>query len=171
MVDVFNEQLVKQKPSPKDLIFKVLIVVAVLVIFLVSMAVIPGFGVIITAVAGFGAYILLGRLKREYEYIFTNGELDIDVIYNKATRKRVYNGYVKDFEIMAHAEDDSHKSAFAAANETKDYSTGVLSERSYTFLTVYKGKRVAITIEPNDEMLAAITKVLTRRKFHPRKGV
>ena len=169
MADVFKEQLIKRNPTAKDKSAKFGIIAGVVLIFLIVMALIPGFGLLIVAVAGFGAYILIGRFNKEYEYIYTNGELDIDVIYNKSSRKRVFTGNVKDFEIMAHVDDPSHKNSFASANERLDYSSGTPSERSYIFLTNYKSKRVAIIVEPNDEMLEVIAKALTRRKFHPKK--
>ena len=169
MADVFNEQLVKRNPTTQDKLKKAALIAGVLLIFVITMVIIPGFGMIVTAAAGFGAYILMGRLNKEYEYIFTNGELDIDVIYNKSSRKRVFNGNVKDFELMAHIDDPNNKNSLASANEKLDYSTGIPGERSYAFLTNYKSKRVAITIEPNNEMLEAMAKVLTRRKFYPKK--
>lgn len=169
MQDIFHEQLIKRKPTTKDALIRTAVIVGVFVVFAISMAVIPTFGMIITLVAGFMGYVLMGRLKREYEYSFTNGELDIDVIYNKSSRKRVFNGNVKDFELMAHIDDQAHNNSLASANEKLDYSTGVPSDRSYVFLTNYNSKRVAITIEPNDVILEVMSKALTRRKFYPKK--
>ena len=169
MTDVFKEQLIKKKQTATDKLAKAALIMGVVLIFVIVMALIPGFGLIIVAAAAFGAYLLIGRLNKEYEYIFTNGELDIDVIYNKSTRKQVYSGNVKDFELMAHVDDSNNKNSLASAHEKLDYSSGVSGERSYVFLTNYNSKRVAITIEPNDEMLKAISKVLTRRKFYPKK--
>ena len=168
MTDIFKEQLVKQTPSSKDKMMKLAIIAGVILIFLISMSFIPAFALIITVAAGFGAYIVMGRLKKEYEYIFTNGELDIDVIYNRSSRKRIFTCNVRAFELMAHIDDPRHKNSFASANETKDYSTGVPSERSYAFLVNYQSKRQKIIIEPNDEMLAVIAKALTRNKFYPK---
>jgi membrane-bound ClpP family serine protease len=161
--------MVKKAATAKDKLLKVLIIVGVVLIFFISNMAIPMFGMFISLAVGFGAYIILGRLKKEFEYSFTNGELDIDVIYNKSSRKRLFNGNVKDFEIMAHVEDKSHENTFSTANERLDFSTGTVSDNSYVFLTNYKGKRTAVVIEPNDEMLASISKILTRRRFHPKK--
>lgn len=169
MGDVFLEQLVKRKPTGRDTLIRTGLILGVAIIFLVTMTIIPGLGMIITLAFGFGAYILNGRLKKEYEYSFTNGELDIDVIYNRSSRKRIFNGHVRDFELMAHVDDQNHKNSLNTASERLDYSTGIPSGRSYNFLTNYKGKRVAIIIEPNEEMLAAIGKAMTRSKFYPKK--
>ncbi|MCL2016021.1 MAG: DUF6106 family protein [Defluviitaleaceae bacterium] len=169
MADVFKEQLIKKNPSTKDKLTRAGIILAVVLVLVVSGFIIPQFAMFITFAAGFGAWFLLGRLKKEYEYILTNGELDIDVIYNKANRKRMFTGNIKDFEIMAHVEDNSHQNTLSVAQEKKDYSSGLVSERSYIFLTNYNGKRQSIIIEPNDEILQEMSKLLTRRKFHPKK--
>jgi len=172
MADVFNEQLVKKQATIKDTLLKSLMIggVVALAVVVFSIPALAMFGMVIVVAAGFAAWVFIGRLKKEYEYIFTNGELDIDVIYNKSSRKRVFNGMVRDFEIMAHVDDPSHTNTFASANERLDYSTGVVSENSYIFLTNHNSKRVAIIIEPNEAMKGAISKVLTRRKFYPKKA-
>ena len=169
MVDIYKEQLVKRNPNNKDRLIKIGVIAGVVLVLFISMSIIPAFGMIITIAVGFGAYIFLGRLKREYEYSFTNGELDIDVIYNRSSRKRVFSGNVRSFELMAHVDDPSHQNSFASASEVKDYSTGTTSDRSYAFLVNYNSKRQKIIIEPNNELLEAIAKTLTRSKFYPKK--
>ncbi|MCL2421542.1 MAG: DUF6106 family protein [Defluviitaleaceae bacterium] len=169
MTDIFKEQLVKRNPNTQDRLMKAAIIIGVALIFLLTMQFAPMFAPIISIAAGFGAYIFIGRLKREYEYSFTNGELDIDVIYNRSSRKRVFTGQVRNFELMAHIDDTRHQNSFASVAESKDYSTGTPSERSYVFIANYDNKRQKIIIEPNNEMLEAIAKSLTRSKFYPKQ--
>ena len=169
MADVFKEQLIKRSVTNKDRLAQVGIITGVVLVIVVTVNIVPQLALVITAAVGFVAYIFIGRLKKEYEYIFTNGELDIDVIYNRSSRKRVFSGNVRDFELMAHIDDPNHKNSFATAKEKRDYSAGIPSERSYSFLTNYNGKRTAIIIEPNDEILNVISKALTMRKFYPKK--
>lgn len=167
MSEVFKEQLVKHVPSGKDRIKKVGVVLAVILVTLICMAVpiLRPFTIFVIAAACFGAYYLMTMLSIEYEYAFTNGELDIDIIYNKSRRKRVFNGDVKNFEVMAHVTDTAHTRDFSTATETKDYSSGVTGPNTYAFLASYKGKRQKIIIEPNDVMIKAFSTVITPRKF------
>jgi len=169
MTDIFKEQLVKRKSTAKDQVIKFLLIMAATIVFFIAMIFLASFGVIIGAIAGFAAYMVIGRLNKEFEYSFTNGELDIDVIYNRSSRKRMFSGEVKNFELMAHVNDTSHQHTFSTAQVTKDYSTGVVSDRSYAFFTNYLGKPTKIIIEPNDEMLAVISKALGRRRFFEKK--
>ena len=165
MNDVFKEQIVKRKKSGKDTAKKFGLIAALFIIFFVTLVLVQAFAFIITVVAGFGAFWLMGMLNIEYEYVFTNGELDIDIIYNQNKRKRLYTGTVKDFDVMAHVDDKNHVRDFDGANETKDYSSGVTTNDTYAFLTSYKGKRLKIIFEPNEMMIKAIASVLTPRKL------
>ena len=105
----------------------------------------------------------------EYEYIFTNGDLDIDVIYNRSRRKRIFTTNMKDIELMAHIEDNNKAGEFHGAQETKNFSSGVNGPDTYVFLTTHNNKRVKIIFEPNEMMLKAISQVVTRRKLFLRK--
>lgn len=172
MGDVFKEQLVKRENTFKETAIRICgWVLVVLLSILVFFNLGPFIGLLVAFVAGFGARFLMGYLNVEYEYIFTNGELDIDIIYDLARRKRVFTMNMKQFEIMAHVEDKNHEGTFAGAQETRDYSSGVIGSNTYAFLTVYEGKKVKVIIEPNDKMLKAFSGVLTRRKLHLRSGV
>ena len=166
MGDVFKEQIIKRQPTPKDTLKRVGLLAAVLIIGVITMATIPAFAPFIVLAAGFGAWVLMGYLKVEYEYAFTDGELDIDAIYNRSRRKRLFSARVNDFELMAHVDDKVQMGAFQGAVETKDYSSGVVNENTYAFLLNYRGKRTKFIIEPNAVMLKALATVLTRRRLH-----
>ena len=170
MGDVFNEQIVKRHGTFKDSLMRVGIVVLILVIFFVSFLLLDTFGILIGAAAVFGDMYLMSFLNVEYEYVFTNGELDIDIIYNRARRKRLFSTMVKDFEIMAHVEDKAHMGAFGSAQETINCHSGEIGPSTYAFLATIKGKRAKVIFEPNDKMLKAIGLALSRRKLHLRPG-
>ena len=163
---VFKEQIVKRKPTTMDALKRVGLIVAVLVITVLAFAVIPAIAPFIMIAAGIGAWFCMGYLRKEYEYAFTDGELDIDVIYNRSRRKRVFTAKVNDFEIMAHVEDKMRTSEFQSAVEVYDYSSGEVNNDTYAFLLNYKGKRTKFIIEPNAVMLKAMATVLTRRRLH-----
>jgi len=168
MGDVFKEQLVKKAATGKDTAIRFGIVALAVIILFICMNVtfLQTFILFIAAALCFGAYLLITRFNIEYEYIFTNGELDIDIIYNKNNRKRLFSSTVKDFEIMAHVQDTAHTHELSNTTETKDYSSGVVGPNTYAFITSYKGKRLKIIIEPNEMMMKAFSTVLTPRKLY-----
>jgi hypothetical protein len=142
----------------------ILAVVLVFVIAIASPA--AAFAPIITLAVGFGAFYLMGFLKVEYEYIFTNGELDIDVIYNRSRRKRMFSSHVNKFEIMAHVQDMNQAGSFNSAQVTHDYSSGQVGADTYAFLVSKDGKQQKIIFEPNEKMLKAISGSMSRSKLH-----
>ena len=170
MGDVFNEQIVKRQGNITDTIKRVGIVILIIVIFFVALSLIQAFAVFIGAAAVFGGMYLMSFLNVEYEYVYTNGELDIDVIYNRSRRKRLFSTVVKDFEIMAHVEDKTREGAFGGAQETVNCHSGVTGPNTYAFLATIKGKRTKVIFEPNDKMLKAIGSSLSRSKMHLRPG-
>jgi hypothetical protein len=172
MGDVFKEQIIKREPSFKDKAIRVCLwCVVVLVGIAVFLYIAPQLGFLAWIALGFGARFLSGYFNVEYEYIFTNGEFDIDVIYDRSRRKRVFSGNVKQFEIIAHIDDKAHEASFSGAQETKDFSRGVSGPDTYVFLTADKGKKLKVIIDPNEKMLKAFSGVLTRRNLHLRPGV
>jgi len=168
MGDIFKEQLVKRKQTTKDTAIRVCLVVLVVLIFFLAILTIGAFAIIITAAAGFGAAYLMSFFKVEYEYVFTNGELDIDIIYNKSRRKRLFSAHVSEIEIMAHIDDKIRAGEFTGFQEILDYSTGEITQDTYVFMINHKNKRAKVIISPNEKMQKAISTALGRRKFHPR---
>lgn len=91
-MDIFFEQIVKVKRTGAQTagvvgIIALLIVLMVVFGFLFMM----GFSLSILLAFGacWGAYKLITLSSIEYEYIYTNGDLDIDKITARASRKRV----------------------------------------------------------------------------------
>ena len=170
MGDVFNEQIVKRHGNFSDTLKRAGIAGLVFVIFIMSFIFLQAFAIFIGAAAVFGGIYLMSFLNVEFEYVYTNGELDIDVIYNRARRKRLFSTVVKDFEIMAHVEDKQHMGAFSGAQDTINCHSGEIGPNTYAFLATIKGKKSKVIFEPNDKMLKAIGTTLSRRKLHLRPG-
>ena len=101
-MDTFFEQIVSIKKGAKEVALILLIIAAALIIgavlMLLSIAQMSLAGIIFLAIAGifYGAYRLVALLNVEYEYILTNGEMDIDKITNRSSRKRQITFNLKD---------------------------------------------------------------------------
>lgn len=112
--------------------------------------------------------ILILNLHKEYEYAYTEDVLDIDVIKNRSSRKRVFSGCVGEFEVVAHISDTEHLKRYSKL-PLVDFGRGEPSERSYVFVAAYKGKRKRFIFEPTDEMLDALYVDLTPRRMFRKK--
>ena len=88
MDDFYTEQLIKKQADSKDTLKKVgliaLTVVSVLLVFVIPV------GIILPVVMIVIDVLMFRNLNVEYEYVFVNGDLDIDKIMNKARRKRMF---------------------------------------------------------------------------------
>ena len=92
-MDTFFEQIVSIRKSGKALIIGISVWIFALFIiaflFLFAGSLVGPFLAILIIGVGYGAWWLTSKLNIEYEYIVTNGEMDIDKIINKSARQRV----------------------------------------------------------------------------------
>ncbi len=170
MDDLYVEQIVEKEESKKDS-FKRVLIVAIACVFTIIFSFLFGDPVhaspliIIVAIV---ANWFFKRLNIEYEYIFTNGTLDIDCIYNKAKRKSLYSFNVSDFIVMAHI-DDKERFAGYSALPVRNLSSGEIYGNTYMFITYHNKQNVKFIIEPNAQLLDAMLKYMTPRKLFVKK--
>lgn len=164
MSEIFKEQIVKKESSDKDN-KKRIIIICLSIIISIGLFMLLGFpSIVIILIVMFISYRFINNLNKEYEYIYTNGFFDIDCIYNKAKRKRVFSGTVSNFEIMTHFNDKQHLENYSNL-ETKDYSSGEIYGNTYVFVSSYENKKYKFIIEPNIDILNAMSFNLTSRKL------
>lgn len=168
MENVFLEQLVKRGYTKKDNKTRLIIlIITALFIFLWMhnpLDFLPAtiFLVVLTVVIA--VFVMNFLLNKEYEYSFAEGELDIDVIYNKSRRRRVFTGSIQEFEIVAPYKDREHLD-FYKNFPLRDFSSGLVADNTYIFVTAYKGKKARFVIEPNERLLEAIRISIAPQKF------
>lgn len=182
MKDFFTEQLVKREISKKDNMIRAVFfgVYTALIIYIIFTFIVRAgndgnisffiIGLLIATLIAFIGYRQLTGFNIEFEYSYTNGTLDIDIIRNRSRRKNIFTGSVADFEIMAHINDRDHLSSYKELPSV-DYSSGNsnVSDNTYVFVTVYNGNKKRFIIEPKPEMLKAMLTDLTPRRLHIKK--
>lgn len=185
--DVYKEQLVKHEMDQRDKSKRLYIIGIAIAILLflwqicmdsASASFAEGndrmgyaFTLLSLIIAGIDIYIAIKKIKelnREYEYAYTNGSLDIDVILNCSKRKRVFEGVVSEFEVMAHIDDKEHLAMYSKL-PVENYASGEVLKNTYVFVTTYKGKRKRFIIEPREDILMDIRKELTPRRLFIKK--
>lgn len=90
-MDTFFEQIISIKKSGKVVAIFLAVwffVVAVALLLILTGIVGPLTPVLVVGL-GYGAWWLTSKLNIEYEYIVTNGTMDIDKIINKSSRQRI----------------------------------------------------------------------------------
>ncbi|MBQ8905090.1 MAG: hypothetical protein IJY85_01835 [Ruminococcus sp.] len=107
-MDSYAEYLVKRQPTAADMTKKTLILVggsAVTVIFLLLTIFYMPLLLFVACAAGYGTWWLFTNQYIEYEYLLTNGELDIDKIIGKRKRVRLLTVPVSAFTEFGKEED------------------------------------------------------------------
>ncbi len=100
-MDVFIEHLVKKRSTTVDTLKKIGIVIALLVVILACFfffALLGPLAVLLIFGGCYAAYWLISGMSIEYEYILTNGEIDVDKIIAQRKRKRLVTVSAKTFE-------------------------------------------------------------------------
>lgn len=159
MSDFYTEQLVKKQATMKDVFIKAFLValaiVSVFVVLMFPVAIIVPV-VVITAVV-----FLIRRLNVEYEYLYVNGDLDIDKIMNKAKRKRVFSANISSMELLAPEGADA-LNQFRNA-KVLDFSSGMADAKRYIFVVAENGQVTKMIFEPNEEIVEGIFLMAPRK--------
>ena len=88
MGDLYSELLVKKDKTAKDSLLKYgLIVLTALAVF--AGLIITPLALIAAIALGIACYFVIPKTDVEYEYLFINGDFDIDMIMSKTKRKKV----------------------------------------------------------------------------------
>jgi len=162
-LDTFYEQLVTIKNTGKNLALKVLIWFVAILILIVLTLLMGSFGtIVLLLMAGdiYLAWFLSNKLNIEYEYILTNGEIDIDRITAKRKRKRMLNFKCADVERMGKYNPAEH----ANISYSKTYFVCNVDENSMFAVVRHKDQGLVLVIfSPNDKTSEGMKKYLPRQ--------
>lgn len=167
-MDNFKEQLVKKTPSGKDKVSKIMVLLmgfslGALVVFItlgffqsfVPIGFLIGLGIL------YGAFLLSLRFDVEYEYIFTNGEIDIDKIIAQRSRKRLVTVKVSSASDFGVADDnyqvDNNKTLVLASEASAD-CTDYYIEFNHRDLG-----ETSLIFTPDEDMLELVESSLPRK--------
>lgn len=161
MSDIYTEQLLKKQSSSKDNRIKFILIVLTL-------------GVVVMTLGNpfwlLGIFIMIGvdvwvfrSLNVEYEYLYINGNLDIDKIMSKSRRKKVFEMEINDLEVMALRGEAELK--MYQGLKAQDYSSGNTNSRQYEMIVIQNGEKKRIIFEPNDVIVDGM-RMLAPRKVH-----
>lgn len=159
MGDFYTEQLVKKQTNMKDVVIKAVLVAVTIVSFLV-MLMFP-FGILAPVAMIVLDVIVFQRLKVEYEYLFVNGDLDIDKIMNKSRRKKMFSANVADVELLAPV-DAAELRQFQNAR-IYDFTSGTGQAKEYALIVSGQGELKKIVFEPNDMIIEGFFLMVPRK--------
>lgn len=163
-MDTFFEQIVSMKITTGKRVLAILMLVCAMIIS-VGAVLVMSFWVDLTfpamiAIFGvwFGSYRFVQNSKVEFEYIITNGELDVDKIVAKSRRKRLASIKCSEIERIVkynpNEPADRYKKEFICCN---------IGEEAYA-ITVRDRKEgmIRLVIAPDDRLKSAMAKYIPR---------
>lgn len=155
MSDLYSELLVKKEQTPKDKMVKGTLI-TLTVLFVVAGLLLTPILLIGAIALGIACYFIVPRTDLEYEYLFVNGDMDIDVIMSKTKRKRVMTLKMEEVDLMAPV--NSHRMDYHNGNKNLrvlDYSSGNPEHKRFALITKDDKGTCKVILEP-DEHLAQL---------------
>ena len=161
--DAYFEQIVRIKKTPKTILTVVgicaLALILTYLLFVVIIPLIPALSSIVIFICVgiiYGAYWLCTKLNVEYEYIITNGWMDIDKIINKSARKRIIG-----FELSNVTRLEKFNPVAISNMNKKDivFACNENDENAYLLIAEREGKGNAVVVfSPSEKTQTAIMK-------------
>jgi hypothetical protein len=174
-MDTFLEYLVKQKKTGKTVILKILIVfgtvllslIFLLLCFLKALSAFAFFFLLAIAGVIYGAWLLFRTFRVEFEYIVTNGEMDVDKIFGQQKRKRLVTVNFREMEIMAPMGGE-HKREFENQSIQKTIDASVSQDEKGAFFIIASSKkfgRIRLVFTPDERIIKSAQTAAPRKVF------
>ncbi|MBQ7915740.1 MAG: hypothetical protein IJ315_03005 [Firmicutes bacterium] len=168
MENTFIEHMVRRDDKQSRIIKKVGIIVGLLVINVLALNFLTMFYSIVIGASAIFLFLFWRRIGQEFEYIYTDGLIDIDVIYGQSSRKRLLSVDAKNFLVIAPADSKTHQREIEAKyDKTIDAGSGKINEKSYVGIVKVEDKTIKLIFEPNDRIITALKRYIPR-KFEAR---
>lgn len=172
-MDLFYEQLIKRQKSWREYLRIVLCILGALIaVGLLSLAVfVPAIGFIIFVVCCgiiYVLYLLITGTNMEYEYSFTNGEMDVDKIVNVRSRKRLATVNAREIDVMATKR--NHRPEFerymGASEVKKIYACENRDAEDVYFVVFHDGEvQKMLLFNPNEKIRTGFRRYNPQRVF------
>jgi len=168
-MDSFIERLVVKKKTGKDYLIIVGVILGSLVVlwllgYLVQLVkFLQPFLLLFFAGIIYFSYLIITGRNVEYEYIFTNGDLDIDMIVAQRKRKRIFSANCKDFDIVAKLKGGYNDRRISGVNKRIEAISSINSDNVYFLTLVYKGEKTAVLFEPDERILKSLKTYIPRK--------
>jgi hypothetical protein len=171
-MDHFREEIVVKKNRGLDEALYYLSVFVMVIMALIAVitfqSIFAGFNlfsIIVFVISGGTAVLLFlkrDRLRTEFEYTFTNGEMDFAKVFNNQRRKSLGTMRVKNVEAFGPVNSPAFQRYITMPGVKREHWFLNRGAELYYFYFVKDGNKRVIILEPSDEMVESIKKYLQR---------
>ena len=156
MSNLYSELLVKRERTIKDSITKYGLIVLTAIAVIAGLIITPLIWIAAVAL-GIACYFVIPKTDVEYEYLFINGDFDIDMIMSKTKRKKVKSFKLSESDLAAPL--DSHRLDYYNGNQNMkvlDFSSGNPEHKRFGVITRLDGNLCKIILEPDEALAQAM---------------
>ena len=156
MSDLYSELLVKRERTIKDSIAKYGLIVLTAIAVIAGLIITPLIWIAAVAL-GIACYFVIPKTDVEYEYLFINGDFDIDMIMSQTKRKKVKSFKLSESDLAAPL--DSHRMDYYNGNQNMkvlDFSSGNPEHKRFGVITRLDGNLCKIILEPDEALAQAM---------------
>lgn len=156
MSDLYSELLVKRERTIKDSITKYGLIGLTAIAVIAGLIITPLIWIAAVAL-GIACYFVIPKTDVEYEYLFINGDFDIDMIMSKTKRKKVKSFKLSESDLAAPL--DSHRMDYYNGNQNMkvlDFSSGNPEHKRFGVITRLDGNLCKIILEPDEALAQAM---------------
>ncbi len=166
-MDIFTEHIIKKEKTIADTLISIGLAIITFIVAFIVLTSIPSIGPLIAAGVGYAGYMMITARNLEYEYSFTNGELDVDKIIARRKRKRLLSIRCNEFDILAPVNEEEYNKEFTNINiqKTINASSSIKSENAYFAVFILNGERTKLIFEPTQKMMEGFKKYIPRKTF------
>lgn len=166
-MDIFLEKIVRRKKTMMDVAMIVGIILFGILILMFSSSIkfLASIITFILVIVGYLMYVLIRSRSIEYEYIVTNGDLDIDMIIAQRKRKRIFTGNCKDFEMIAKLTSGQYDQNAQNIKRRIKAVSSMDSTDVYFISLVKDGQKTLVFFEPHSKMIESFKKYIPRKVF------
>ena len=166
-MDAFIEKIVVKKKKLTDhlITFGIVVVSVIAAAFIVLQfgPILQSFSVLVAVGVVYLMYRLVQRTNIEFEYIVTNGSLDIDKIIAQRKRQRIFSADCKDFEMVAKVKGPNYGRHIQSIAKKIHAESSADSDDVYFIVVQYNGVRTVVYFEPNDRMLDSFKRFIASK--------
>lgn len=176
-MDIFVEQIVKKQTDGKVWTVRILIGLAMGVLIAVSVFVtlfiMPVLGLAMLFGVLWGGFRLITNSDCEYEYIVTNGEIDVDKIIAQRKRVRLITAKASTFEAFGEYNDNTPDtgSDVTVVNAVGENESQAEAKNYYADFKHASAGNVRLIFTPEQKVVEAITPFLSSQlKYNMKKN-
>ena len=159
-MDLFCEQIVKNHRNAVDKIKLIVLLMAIFVIGIavliaVSIYIIPLLGIILCGLIFYIGFFLITNTNYEFEYIITNGDMDVAAIYNKSTRKKKLSFVLSEINMIVPTGSPRIDGLITQKKIKKiyDFSSAVTKDNSYDIVIERGGNKEIVRVTLSNKSL------------------